>query len=66
MVLNKRFFKFAGGFLAIILLGFAVWYATLYFSPEAKERREALQAVQELEEEYRNDTYGGETPEETQ
>lgn len=65
---NQTSKKFIGGFVGIIVLGLLVWYASAYLSPEARQarqEREALQYIVDLEEQYENDTYGGETPEET-
>ena len=51
-----------GIFVVVIIAALAaIYYANYYFSPEQK----ALRYYAELERQYREDTYGGKTPEET-
>jgi len=70
---KRKYWKFVGGFLIIILLvagGFFVWEK--YFSPQAKINRETQKNYQKYldweknyEKAMKEDTYGGKTPEET-
>ncbi|MBI4130673.1 hypothetical protein HY468_05120, partial [Candidatus Roizmanbacteria bacterium] len=64
-MLNRRGIKFLVWFLVIVGVGAAVFSYGAYFNPEARERRMLLEYFDNLEDEYRNDTYGGATPEET-
>ncbi|MDP3726134.1 MAG: hypothetical protein Q8R36_02965 [bacterium] len=57
--------KFLLGFVGIIVVGVAVWVWGMYLNPEVREKRVLLDYFANLEEEYRSDTYGGATPEET-
>lgn len=66
----KEFFKqinwkFFGGFTALIALGLLTWYIGVSLSPEAREERAAREHLKNLQEQYENDTFGGETPEKT-
>ncbi len=54
----------------LVIAGVIMWFG--YFSPAAREERRmqeqvdrATRAIAEMEEAFRNDTYGGKTPEET-
>lgn len=58
---NKTSWKFLGIFIAIVAGSAAIAYMAVFFSPEARQER----AMADLLEQYANDTYGGETPEET-
>lgn len=58
---NKTSRKFLGMFIAIVAGSIAIAYMAVFFSPEARQER----ATADLLERYANDTYGGETPEET-
>ena len=61
-MINKTSLKFVGIFVVVIIAASAaIYYANYYFSPEQK----ALRYYAELERQYREDTYGGKTPEET-
>ncbi|MBI3075211.1 MAG: hypothetical protein HYY92_03315 [Parcubacteria group bacterium] len=60
-----RAWKFETGFLLIIGAALLVWAGTVYLSPEARKAREANDYLERLQAEYKNDTYGGATPEET-
>lgn len=62
---ESKAWKFILGFFSIIGASMVVWYLTLYFSPEMRQQREAQEYWEDLQAEYENDTYGGETPEET-
>lgn len=67
-LLNKTSLKFFGGFLAIVAGSIAIAYTAGFFSPRAQEERataEYREYIEDLKEQYKHDTYGGETPEET-
>lgn len=70
-VLNKHFFKFFTGLLAMIAAGFLVAYGTNYYSnikrynAEVKKEEARLAEVERLRKLYESDTFGGQTPEET-
>ena len=61
-MINKTSLKFIVGALLIIGLGIVVWFAT---STSAREERQAQKYFEDLREQYENDPYGGDTPEET-
>ncbi|MBI3019760.1 MAG: hypothetical protein HYY60_00320, partial [Parcubacteria group bacterium] len=65
MINFLRAWKFEMGFLLIIGAALLVWAATVYLSPEARKARDANEYLERLQAEYKNDTYGGATPEET-
>ncbi len=65
MINFLRGWKFEGGFLLIIGAALLVWAATVYLSPQAREARDTQKYLEELQAQYKNDTYGGATPEET-
>ncbi|MBL7045183.1 MAG: hypothetical protein ISR98_01105 [Parcubacteria group bacterium] len=60
-LLNKTSKGFFIGFVAIVAGSIAIAFIAVYFSPEARFERE----MASLQEQYANDTYGGDTPEET-
>lgn len=64
-MINKTSLKFILGAFLIIGLGVVVWFMNVSASPEAKQEREARAYFENLKEQYENDTYGGDTPEET-
>ena len=64
-MLNYTSRKFLLGFAAFVGVGALLWFAGFYFNPDARQERAALRYIQNLEEQYKNDTYGGATPEET-
>ncbi len=57
---NKTFFKFLGAGLVMVVLGIAALYAPSYWQKYRVDK-----AIAELERPYREDIYGGKTPEET-
>lgn len=61
---NKHFWKFLIGFFAIMFAGFfyLVW-ANNYHN--FSQQKSGEQYLKDLEKAYKNDTYGGKTPEET-
>ncbi len=65
MINFLRAWKFETGFLLIIGAALLVWAGTVYLSPEARKARDANDYLERLQAEYKNDTYGGATPEET-
>lgn len=63
---SGNFWKFAGAFLAIMVVaggGFFVW--DRYFSKDARGAAAFRDYQKQVEKAYKNDTYGGATPEET-
>ena len=62
---NKTFFKFLGGGIAIVLLGIGATYAIDYYRYRVSPEYQAQKYFEDLERRYREDTYGGDTPEET-
>ena len=64
-MLNNTSKKFLLGFLGILLLALAVWSWGAYLNPDVREKRALVKYFEDIEEEYRNDMYGGATPEET-
>ena len=61
-MINKTSLKFIAGFVAIIGVALAsLYFFQTYFSPEKRAERK----LAELERLYAEDTYGGQTPEET-
>ena len=69
-LLNKHFWKFLAGLLGILALGFlAVYGSSLYDNSGALRdwwnARKAAREYEALKELYKEDTYGGKTPEET-
>jgi len=59
-MMNKTIFKFLGGGAVLVLLGAAALYA-----PGVWQKYQVDKAIVELERPYREDIYGGKTPEET-
>ncbi|MDP3726639.1 MAG: hypothetical protein Q8R36_05635, partial [bacterium] len=60
-----RVIKFSLGALGIALLGVGVLYALSFFDPARKQERLAREKLEELKQQYEQDIYGGDTPEET-
>jgi len=50
---------------AIFFVVFLGWFATGFWSTDAREAREVEEYFKNIEEQNKNDTYGGATPEET-
>ena len=72
MVFSKHFWKFLAGLLGLVGLGLGVIFFFGFDLEEYKARKEARKVaeekkefVRELEQKYLDDTYGGQTPEET-
>ncbi len=64
-IFNKTFWKFTALFAVIIVLaGGAVWL-TKYYQWRKSPEYQAEKYLKEMEQKYREDTYGGSTPEET-
>lgn len=57
--------KLIVGFAAIAVLAVLAWFVAISLNPEARQEREARKYLEDLQEQYENDTYGGKTPEET-
>jgi len=64
-MLNNTSKKLLLGFLGIITVGAIIWIGSTYFNPEARQERTALKYFEDLERQYKDDTYGGATPEAT-
>ena len=60
-----RAWKFETRFLLIISAALLIWAGTAYLSPVAQQERAANAYLEDLEKQYKDDTYGGTTPEET-
>ena len=63
--MNNKFLKFTLGFLFIIALGIGVLFLVGKNDNTAELYDKQLQMAQEMEDKYREDIYGGDTPEET-
>ena len=59
--MTKQTITFGAGALALVLLGLGALYLIRSYIPEYQARK----AYEQLLEEYKNDPYGGDTPEET-
>lgn len=64
-MINQSSKKFLLWFVGIIVVALIVWIGGTYFNPKTQEKRALLKYFQDIEMEYKNDTYGGKTPEET-
>src|SRR3989344_3454170 len=66
-ILNKHFWKFLAGLLAMMLLGLSVAYGTSWYEKQQIEAKilKQQQDYAEYEARYLNDTYGSTTPEGT-
>ena len=66
---NKTSWKFLGIFTAIVAVSLVIIYTAAFFNPEVRKEMAAEvyaeKYIEDLREKYKNDTYGGETPEET-
>lgn len=62
---NKTFFKFLGAGLVIAVLGFAAIYGLDYYRYRKSPEYQAQKYFKDLQRRYAEDTYGGDTPEET-
>jgi Cu/Ag efflux protein CusF len=63
--MTKRVIKFSLGALGMVLVGLGVLYGLRFFSPEYQQEQEAMRRLEAIEQQYKNDTYGGDTPEKT-
>ena len=61
IMFNKTSRRFFLGFAGIVVGSIVIAFIAVYFSPESRFERE----VAGLQEQYANDIYGGDTPEET-
>lgn len=62
----NNFFLFAGIFILVVAsVAGGAWAWKIYFSKEARDIAAFREYQQQVEDAYRNDTYGGATPEET-
>ena len=63
--MTTRVIKFSLGALGMVLVGVGVLYGLRFFSPEYQQEQAAMQRIKEIEDQYKKDMYGGDTPEET-
>lgn len=63
--MTKHIVKFSLGALGLVIMGFGVLYVLHFFNPEYQAEKEAKRIAEEIQQQYLNDTYGGDTPEET-
>ncbi|MEK7067273.1 MAG: hypothetical protein AAB950_00525 [Patescibacteria group bacterium] len=61
----KKWFRNILGFLAVLFLGFAVFFAVEQYRYYKSPQHKAEKYFNDLREKYEADTYGGSTPEET-
>ena len=61
----KKWFRNILGFLAVLFLGFAVFFAVEWYRYQKSPQHTAEKYFNDLREKYEADTYGGSTPEET-
>lgn len=62
----RNVFKYSLGFVAIICFGLAILFFVLGWKDGGSgAEKEYAEQIKNLEEQYKNDTYGGNTPEET-
>lgn len=62
---NRSFWKFVAGGLALIAIGVGLLYLAQYLRYRQSPEYRAEQYFRDMERRYREDPYGGETPEET-
>ena len=65
VLMARNVLKFAAGGLALVALGVGVLYSIQFFKYRASPEYRAEQYFKDLERRYREDPYGGTTPEET-
>ena len=63
--MTQNVIKFSLGALGMALMGIAVLFAIHFFDPAYRQMQETVQSANEIRQEYKNDIYGGYTPEET-
>ena len=61
----KNVFKFAGGAVAIAVLGIGALFAVDYLRYQNSPEYQAEMQAEQIKKEYAEDPYGGDTPEET-
>ncbi len=61
----KGFLKFLGVALGIVLLGVGALFGLQYWQYRTSDEYRAIQDLKDLERQYAEDPYGGDTPEET-
>ena len=57
--------KFLLGALGLVIVGVGILSVLHFFNPEYQAEKEAKRIAEEIKQQYLNDTYGGDTPEET-
>jgi len=60
-----KIIKFLAPVLGVILIGGGVWYGIQYWRYINSEEYQAIKYIKEITKKYAEDTYGGDTPEET-
>lgn len=63
--MQKNVMKFGAGVLGLVIAGGAVWYGVLLYQERQSPEYALMREYEKLMEAYKNDTYGGATPEET-
>ncbi|OGZ96914.1 MAG: hypothetical protein A3B34_00890 [Candidatus Sungbacteria bacterium RIFCSPLOWO2_01_FULL_54_21] len=63
--MTKNVFKFLGGAVAIVAIGMGALFAIDYIRYQKSPEYQAEKQAEEIKKEYREDPYGGDTPEET-
>lgn len=63
--MQKNVMKFGAGVLGLVIVGGAVWYGVLLYQERNSPEYALMREYEKLSEAYKNDTYGGDTPEET-
>ena len=61
----KKYIQYILSFLAVLFLGFAVFFAIQQYRYRNSPEYQAIKYFDDLKSKYENDTYGGATPEET-
>ena len=64
-MLNKTLFKFLGGGIVIVALAVSAIYVFDYYQYRQSPEYQAQKYFEDLKRQYEQDTYGGDTPEET-
>ena len=63
--MTKNVVKFFGGAIAIVAIGMGILFAIDYIRYQKSPEYQAQKEVEHIKKEYREDPYGGDTPEET-
>lgn len=63
--MKKNVGKFGAGVLGLVAVGAALFYGVSWYQERKSPEYALMQEYEKLMEQYRSDTYGGDTPEET-